>query len=199
MHWDDIAAQYELVELRSFLDGQIVVGYPPAVGSVDVNVTGSSILGGHHLIGRVSPQRGVAWTFAVEWIEQAEILALPCNRRLILGSWMIDLDAAGRLLEAPIDPVRGSIHSSGETVYLWSLHEVACFERNGQRWKRKALFGGDLMSVVMQSGRLACLGYIDWVEPGRLFTLLLDPETGQISGGDPEALSSHRADGDLLV
>lgn len=193
MHWDDIAAQYELVDLRSFLDGQVVVGYPPSVGSVDVNLTRASILSGSHLIGRVSPTGGEPWTFAIEWLFEDEILPLPGSRRLMLGEWMIDLDAPGRLVNAPIAPLRGSIPGPDGAVFLWGLYEVIRLERGGLQWKSQGLFGGDLTSVVLREGGLACLGPLDWIEPGRQFTLLLDPTTGRIAGGDPEAVEAHDA------
>lgn len=195
MHWDDSGAGYPLVKLRSFLRGQVVVGYPPSVGAVDVNLTRASILSDSHLIGRVSPSGGQPWTFAIEWSLYDQVIALPCERRLLLGAWMIDIETHGRLLDSPVDPLRGSLTGWDGAMYIWSLHEVVGFDRNGQRWRRGGLFDADLETVKEQGQELACQGYLHWIEPGWLFTLLLDASSGRISGGDPKAVAAHEATG----
>lgn len=164
---------------------------------MDVNLTRESLLKETHRIGRVAPSGGSLWTFAVGHTRNEEILARPCGRRVILGDWMIDLETPGRLVEAPVQTIRGILSDPDGAAYMWNWHEVACFDRQCCRWNVSGLFNADFWSVDLREGQLTFRGYLDWVEPGRLFTLLLDPGTGQIAGGDPEALEAHRSAGDL--
>jgi|GEM_PF-3481597 len=192
-HWDDIAADYDRLTIQSYCGGRIRIGYPPAVGPADTWKRvpgGASFPSDEDMIGQVQADTGETWTFALQRTHKNDVHALPCQRRLIVGEWLIDLAKPRRLDPAPISPVRGTI-TSDNRLFLYDWAFVAAFGPDGPMWKSRGLFDADMMSVSLMDNAIACHGRLDWIDPDRFFRLLLDPATGEITGGDAEALEVY--------
>ena len=91
-------------------------------------------------------------------------------------------------------PLRGIVTACEHgRVLLYNLRRVACFDKSGLAWTSRGLFDAEMTSVKLIDGRIACYGYLGWIDPDKQFELLLDPATGEVVGGDGEAVDIYGA------
>jgi hypothetical protein len=188
MRWDKALAQYDRVKILPFLNGRIKVGYPPSVGSVDVNYGCGPLLRESDLIGWAIASGRNERTFALKGLANQQISACPCGQRLIIDTVIVDLSDGLKIDEFGPSWVNHRFFSpDGLRLFVGNSVEIHCFDPAGFAWKTSGLFEGDLASVTWQDGLVHCAGPMGWVDPNRNFSLYLDPTTGEVVGGDDEA------------
>lgn len=187
--WDKIAAGFDHVMLRSFCDGRIKIGYPPAVGQVDINLTGSALLSDRHIIGQAEFDNCGTRSFALPSISPDLIHELPGGQHLLCEGWLIDLSDGSEIFEQPVRNVRGFLSANDRLFSYWS-HEIACYDRTGLSWFRRGLFGGNMQSVELAGDLLVCSGFFDW--DSSCYRVEISAVTGEITGGDSYAVKQHR-------
>jgi hypothetical protein len=195
MSWDDILAQYDHVEVRSFLNGRVRVGYPPSVGSADLDYGRGAILRERDLIGRAVDSVGREWKFALWGMAQAQIFPCPCGQRLVIENLLFDLTDGLKIDEFGLSWFsHGFFSADGMRLFIRNCVEIHCFDHTGLAWKSRGLFEGDINSAEWCDGFVHCKGPMGWVDPDREFSLYLDPATGDVVAGDDEALKVYGGD-----
>lgn len=189
--WDEIAAEFDHVRLRSFCNGRIKIGYPPAVGQVDINLTRRTRLSDHDAIGVMHSESGTV-TFALPLFSDKEIHELPGGRGILYGHWLLDVDGKTEITEQPVDTPLGFVGDDQQKILLsyGCAGDVACFDANGLRWNFVGIFEGNIEKLQLRDGEIFCFGWFDWDHS--LYCLQLSAETGEIIGGDSFAMTQHR-------
>ncbi len=186
--WDEIAAGFDHVRLSSFCNGRIKIGYPHAVGQVDINLTGSVLLSDRHIIGQAEFDNCGMRSFALPGISPDLIHEVPGGRHLLCEGWLIDLSDGTEIAKQPVSYVRGMISGNDRLFSYWT-HEIACYDASGLSWFQRGLFGGNMHSVELEEDVLVCSGHFDWDH--NHYRLDLSSETGEVIGGDAFAVKQH--------
>jgi hypothetical protein len=195
MSWDDVLAQYDHVEIRSFLNGRVRVGYPPSVGSADLDYGRGAILRERDLIGRAIDSDGREWKFVLGGMAHAQIFPSPCGQRLIVDNLLVDLSDGLKIDEFGLSWFsHGFFSADGMRLFVRNCVEIYCFDYTGLAWNSGALFEGDMNSAAWHDGFVRCMGPMGWIDPDREFSLYLDPATGDVVAGDVEALKVYGGD-----
>jgi hypothetical protein len=188
--WDDLLEHYDLVNIRSLLGGRVKYGFPPAVKDVDVWLPAkASHLQDKDTIMSIRSDSGVEWSLAAQGVKQNDIQELPCGNMVLLGEWIMDVRLEKQVYASPLSFNR-EIISNGANKSLISSdsYQVICFQKDGKMWLRRGMFEADMFEVELSDKQIVCSGNVNWVSGHETKTIVLDAATGEVVGGDEDAM-----------
>jgi hypothetical protein len=185
MRWADIIKQYDHVKLKAILGGRFVLGYPPAVGKVDlIRPEDARYLSDDFLIAEVDGEEPSRWTLAIRGVRTYNIYQLPCNQRVLLDDWIVDLNQPKEIFKSPTSMINGTVADKENTVFIY--HDYCCgvcFGTSGLLWIWH-LFEGCLDAIELHDEVVVCKSEMYWEGVARPAEIHVNKLTGAIVGGD---------------
>jgi len=193
MRWGDLIKQYDHVKLKTLLGGRFVYGYPPAVGKVDlIRPEDTRYLSDDYLIAEVDGEEQDRWTLAIRGVRPNKIYQLPCNQRMLLDDWILDLNRPKEIFKSPTSMINGTVADKENTVFIY--HDfccAVCFGTTGLLWIWN-LFEGDLDTVSLQDEVVVCKSVMYWDDVARPAEIHVNNLTGAIVGGDQKWIDFYQ-------